>query len=157
MPRKMSPEREKEYADLASFVDFYATYVMRIDPSSAIHPTNVGLRIAAEHGRSKALEGLKMAVNDIVEELRTLPVDGVQLIDAAAQGKGLLTLSTIRRRYSASYARVLKRGIIRDDAEYYLIAGQLADQSAGCAEEEVAVLQRLVDEYEVRQVGDRAG
>ncbi len=98
-----------------------------------------------------------MAVNDIVEELRTLPVDGVQLIDAAAPGKGLLTLFTIRRRYSASYARVLKRGIIRDDVEYYLIAGQLADQSAGCAEEEVAFLQRLVDEYEVRQVGDRAG
>lgn len=150
MPRKMSPEREQEYAELTAFVDFYSTIVLRIDPSSAIHPTNVGLRIAAEHGRSRALAGVKMAVNDIVGALQSLSLEGVQLFDAAAQERNLLTLYEIRRRYGASYSRILKRGRIKNDVEYYLIAGLLADQTSGCTEEEFAVMQKLTDDYEER-------
>jgi len=54
MPRPMSPAREQEYADLNAFLDFYSTHVSGIDPANPIHPTNVGRRIVAEYGRSKA-------------------------------------------------------------------------------------------------------
>ena len=69
MPCQMSPEREREYAELHAFIDFIATDVSGIDPADPIDPTNVGKRIVTEYGKSKALEGLKQAVNDTVEDL----------------------------------------------------------------------------------------
>ena len=64
MPRTMSPEREREYAELHAYLDYFSTHISGIDPSDPIHPTNVGRGIVEKYGRSKALDGLKQAVND---------------------------------------------------------------------------------------------
>ncbi len=82
MPRPMSPERELEYAELHGFLDFISTYVSGIDPADPVHPTNVGKAILATFGKSKALQGLKQAVNDTVEMLRGQPLDYIQRLDA---------------------------------------------------------------------------
>jgi len=39
-----------------------STKVSGIDPADPIHPTNAEKRIVAEYGKSKALHGLKQAV-----------------------------------------------------------------------------------------------
>ena len=49
-----------------------------IDPADPIHPTNVGKRIVDEYGRSIALDGLKQAVNDIVEEMSDQPLEYIR-------------------------------------------------------------------------------
>lgn len=150
MPRHMSPEREQEYAELHAFLDFYSTHVSGIDPASLIHPTNVGRRIVTELGRSKALEGLKQAVNDTVEELSGQPIEYIQRLDAALREKGIITFSEILRRYASSYRRILKRGKIKNETEYYLIAGVLADLSSLATHEERVLLDNLVAQYEQR-------
>jgi hypothetical protein len=146
----MSPEREREYSELHAYLDFYSTHVSGIDPNDPIHPTNVGIRIVAEYGRSKALDGLKQAVNDTVEELSDQPPEYVQKLDAALREEGILTFSEIRRRYASSYKRIVKRGVIRTETEYYLIAGVLADYSSLVTYEERALLESLVAQYEQR-------
>ncbi len=78
MSRKMSPEREREYEELHAFLDFISTHVSGIDPADPIHPTNVSKRIVAEFGKSKALEGLKQAVNDTVEGLGDKPANFIR-------------------------------------------------------------------------------
>jgi hypothetical protein len=55
MARPMSPEREREYEELSSYLDFYSTHVSGIDPENPMHPTDVGKRHVSEFGRSKAL------------------------------------------------------------------------------------------------------
>ena len=148
MPRQMSAEREREYAELHAYLDFYSTHVSGIDPANPIHPTNVGKRIVEEYGRSKALDGLKQAVNDTVEDLSDHPFEYVQRLDAALREHGIITFSEVRRRYASSFKRILKRGKIKSETEYYIIAGVLADFSSIASEEERVVLGKLAAEYE---------
>lgn len=148
MPREMSPKRKQEYAELSAFLDFFSTNVLGVDPSSPSHSKNVGKRIVAEVGESKALDGLKQAVNDAVEALVDQPAEFVQRLDASLQEAGLLTFSEVRRRYASSYKRILKRGAIKSDTEYYLIAGVLADSATLADADERATLGRLVSDYE---------
>ncbi len=148
MPRPMSPEREREYMELHAYLDFYSTHVSGIDPASPIHPTSAGKRIVEAFGRSKALDGLKQAVNDTVEELGNQPFEYIQRLDAALRGQGIITHSEVRRRYASSYKRILKRGKIKTEAEYYVVVGVLADSSSIANDEERAVLGELVAQYE---------
>lgn len=148
MPRQMSKEREREYAELHAYLDFYSTHVSGIDPADPVHPTNTGKRIVKEYGRSRALDGLKQAINDTVEDLSEQPPEYIQRLDAALRERGLITFSEVRRRYASSYKRILKRGKIKTDTEYYIIAGVLADFSSFASEEERIVLEKLVEDYE---------
>jgi hypothetical protein len=143
----MSPEREREYSELNAYLDWYSTNVSGIDPADPIHPTNVAKRIVDEYGRSKALDGLKQAVNDTVEELVDQPPVYIEKLDRSLREAGLLTFSEVRRRYTSSYKRVLKRGSIKNDNEYYLIAGVFADFTTSADDDERATLGRLVSEY----------
>jgi len=155
MARSMSPEREREYSELHAYLDFYSTNVIGIDPADPIHPTNVGKRIVAEYGKSKALDGLKQAVNDTVEELSGKSPDYIQRLDAALRENGLLTFSEVRRRYASSYKRILKRGKIKTETEYYLVAGVLADFTSLASDEERATLEQLTSQYEQSAVNQK--
>jgi hypothetical protein len=148
MARQMSPEREREYVELFAYLDFFATNVRGIDPVNPIHPTNVGKRIVAKYGRSKALDGLKQAANDTVEYLRDEPHEYIQRLDATLRNSGIVTFSDIRRRYASSYKRILKRGKIREETEYYVIVGVLADSPSRADPQEQQHLSQLVADYE---------
>lgn len=145
MPRPMSPERE--YTELHGFLDFVSTHVLGIDPADPVHPTNVGKTVVAKFGKSRALEGLRQAVNDTIEMLRNQSLAYVQTLDAALRERQLITLSEVRRRYAALYKRVLKRGKIKTETEYYLIAGLLADGSSQLTEAERLQLESLATAY----------
>ena len=89
-----------------------------------------------------------MATNDILEELGRIPPAQVGCLDEAFRRAGLVSLSEIRRRYSSSFKRIVKRGFIQDDTEYYLLNGVVVDQSNDIDATEQALLQRLLDTYE---------
>ncbi len=146
MPRKMSPEREKEYAELNAFLNFYTTNVSGIDPADPIHSTNVGKHIVSQFGKSKALDGLKQAVNDTVEELIGQSPEYIQQLDSTLREAGLLTFSEVWRRYGSSYKRTLKRRKIKNETEFYLISGVLATSSV--SNEERELLGQLVSKFE---------
>ncbi len=148
MPRQMSPEREREYAELHAFLDFVSTHVSGIDPNDPIHPTNVGKRIVAEYGKSKALEGLKQAINDTVEDLGDKPVEFLSQMDAALRESQIITFSEVRRRYAASYRRIVKRGHIKTETEYYLVRGILSDFSGLASDSERTALEAMLASYE---------
>jgi hypothetical protein len=91
---------------------------------------------------------LRQAVNDTVEDLSGQPLEYVQRLDAALHTAGIVTFSEVRRRYASSYKRILKRSKIKNETEYYLIAGVLADSSALASDEERTLLSQLVAQYE---------
>ena len=148
MPRKMSPEREQEYAELHAFLDFVSTHVSQIDPSDPVHPTNVGRQIVAQYGKSQALEGLKQAINDTVEDLGDQPNEFISKLDSALRENGIITLSEVRRRYSAAYRRIMRRGHIRTETEYYLARGILSDVSGFASAPERSSLESMLTHYE---------
>ena len=148
MSRKMSPEREREYEELHAFLDFISTHVSGIDPADPIHPTNVGKRIVAEFGKSKALEGLKQAVNDTVEGLGDKPADFISRLDAALRESRIITFSEVRRRYGSAYRCIIKRGHIRTETEYYLVRGILSDFSDLAPQTARDTLEEMLVRYE---------
>lgn len=144
----MTPERESEYNELLGYVGLFATAVWQIDPASAIHPANVINGVVQQFGKSKALVGLRQAANDTVEETSHWNSEARAAVDEACRAAGVITLSEVTRRYSASYKRILKRGFIKNDTEYYVVNGILVDQGSAISDDERTCVQRLAEAFE---------
>lgn len=143
----MSPQRELEFSELLRFVDFVMTKLHK--PACLVNdPLSTEVeRIAKQYGRSKALEGLRQAANDTVEMLADRTDEQVHAIDRLLAENHILTLSEVRRRYSSTYRRIVKRGTIKTEAEYYLVAGLLADPAAQVSPAERAQLEGMASTY----------
>lgn len=146
----MTPERESEYNELLGYVELFATAVWQIDPASAIHPANVIKGIVQQLGKSKALVGLRQAANDTVEATSNWNSEARAVVDEAFKAAGVITLSEITRRYSASYKRILKRGFIEDETEYYVVNAILVDQGSAISDDERMYLQTLIEAFELK-------
>ena len=144
MPPSMSQEKEREFSDLLKYIDFVMTKVLEsATPLTGTLSSKVE-EIAIRFGRSKALDGLRQAANDTVEMLTDLTPEQIEAIDQALQENNILTLSEVRRRYSAAYRRIVKRGAIKTETEYHLVAGLLADLTAHVSPEERSQLEAMV-------------
>jgi hypothetical protein len=148
MKAAMRPERENEYNELLAYVGLFATVVWRIDPASEIHPANFIKGIVQQFGKSKALVGLRQAANDTIEETSNWNTEARAIADEGFRAAGVVTVSEIVRRYSASYKRIVKRGFIKSDTDYYVINAVLVDQGNLISDDERAYLQRLSGAYE---------
>jgi hypothetical protein len=114
---------DQEYASLKKFVGlFYDWYMAKPGYPKDIHPLRV-LERAAKQSIADAKRGLQMAIHDVAEDTADWLPEAVAAADARFAKSGALTLSEVRRRYQKSYAKVLKRGEIRSETEYYLIKG----------------------------------
>jgi hypothetical protein len=144
----MTPERESEYNELLGYVGLFATAVRQIDPASAIHPANVINGIVQQFGKSKALVGLRQAANDTVEETSNWNSEAKAVVDEAFRAAGVVTLSEITRRYSATYKRIMKRGFIKNETEYHVVNAILVDQGSAISDDERTCLQTLTEAFE---------
>jgi hypothetical protein len=144
----MSPERQEEFDQLERFMAYFAARVMGIDPSNPSHPSNTLRGIVAKFGKSKALEGLRQAVADSIEMTLDRPTEWIQQFDAECKASGIVTLSELRPRYWSKYKTILKRGRIKNETEYYLIAGIVKDSAIRIPEAERGVLDELVRRFE---------
>jgi hypothetical protein len=98
-------------------------------------------------GIKTAMRGLHMAINDCVEESFHLDHNEVERLDTELQARGIVTLSELRRRYSKGYARIKKRGQIKNENEYYLVRNVFGDPTEK-SPEECQLLEKMINEYE---------
>jgi hypothetical protein len=87
-----------------------------------IRPTTI-LTNMEKTSPAAARAGLQMAISDMVEMTTSWQPDRLFEVDKALSEKSLLTLSDLRARFSKKYAALLKRGVVRDIVEYYLLKG----------------------------------
>lgn len=95
-----------------------------------------------------AIKGWRMAVNDCIEMSNHWSAARVISMDTALRSAGIVTLSEVRRRYSTRLAAILKRGRIRGEGEYHLLAALVADTASSLSAEERENLQALVLAFE---------
>ncbi len=112
MPRKMSEKKELEFESLSEFIDYFSTNVLEIDQNAGEHPSNSLVGIVDEFGKSKALIGLKQAVNDAIEMTSHWDIEAVRKLDDALHANGIVTLSALRRKYWGRYKRILNTFIL---------------------------------------------
>ncbi len=178
MARKISPEREAAYqADrafvlfLASWWDALAKRERERDAGAGTQPADAssegrdgptpqlgmgphlvaGLENLERHYPAKARTGLKMALHDLLEMIRDFPQPVVDAVNAELRQRGLITLTDMRAREWRTIPKVLSRGRIKTDVEYYLLIERLNDVStSGLTGEQRASLNGMVAEYESR-------
>jgi hypothetical protein len=69
----------------------------------------------------KARNGLAMAIGDIIEMTEDWPLEKVAETDRLLASNGLPTLTEARVRFSKVIRRVLNRGNIKSEVEYYAV------------------------------------
>lgn len=114
-------KKDAEFENLMKFMDFYATTVNKIDPSADYHPSNVLKNLIYEKGEKIALKGLKMAVNDMVLDSFSLVREDVKKIDNLFIKNGVASLSSMRKKCSNKFKKIVDRKKINKIEEYYLI------------------------------------
>lgn len=143
-PRKApSPE----YLALKAFLSFYTERYVNLENLPPDKRPIACLEILEKTGMTMATRGLRQAINDCVEESLRFDHAQVERFDAELRARGIVTLSELRRRYSRAYARISKRGCIKNDTEYYLVRNVLDDPTEKSPAER-ALLEKMAFEYE---------
>jgi hypothetical protein len=148
---------EQEYQELRAFLKLYTEVLSPCDDrlSPEAMPLACLDRTAAV-SRAQAGRGLRMAINDLIEAHRHDPPDQIAAIDAACKSHAVITLSQLRRRYSASYSAILRAGKLRSDTDYYLVQGVLSDGASDTPIAERSKLEQMANDYEAAAVRSAA-
>ncbi|WP_420964391.1 hypothetical protein [Bradyrhizobium sp. B120] len=136
-----------EYAQLKNFLSFY---VQRYMPMAFLPPEKqplAALEAMEKTSPRMAFQGLRQAISDCVE--RSWPFDPAEVanLDAELTDRGIITLSELRRRYSRGYAKILKRGRIKNDTEFHLLRNIINDPTEKSPGER-ELLAKLISDYE---------
>jgi hypothetical protein len=144
---KLSPS---EYQELKSFLGFFSE---RFFNTAGLAPERRPLSLVESmesKAPARAAEGLRMAINDCLEMSSRWKPDRVRALDAELRQHKLVTLSELRRRYSRDYARVVKRGRINSEVEYYMAKGILDGGALDLKDNERHLLATMLQQYEQR-------
>ncbi|RYD47216.1 MAG: hypothetical protein EOP85_05900 [Verrucomicrobiaceae bacterium] len=142
---KISPD---EYGSLKEFCAAWTTrFPFPVDLAPEHDPIAI-LEQFEKKSMAMARTSLGMMVNDLVEFSVDLPAAEIRKTDADFTARGIMTLSEVRRRYSRQLKSIIKRGRIRNEEDYYLVTGILADMSNGASDTEREQLGMMVSEYE---------
>jgi hypothetical protein len=148
MPRKQPPTDDQvaEYLSLSNFsIAFMDLKVCGLEVEFFPLKTEldeIDLKRFATHMR-----GLRMAVNDCLEDSSDFPPDKVAAFDRRLREGGIITLSDVRLRHGGKIDKILERGRIRSEVEYYLVAGVLASCSDDLDQTQRARLDAMADDY----------
>lgn len=90
-----------------------------------------------------------MAVGDIIEMSEGFSAGRVATIDAALEAEGIITLSAVRARFWSRIRRVLERGAIRGERDYYAVRNVVE----ALPEEEQGRAWQMLATFEKRAAG----
>jgi hypothetical protein len=136
-----------EYDKVKAFYAFFVERRFKLEglPPEA-HPIAC-LEMLEKMSSTMARDGLRQAVNDCITMASGWHHTEVEKFDSELRSRGIVTLSEMRRRFSKSYAAILKRARIKNETEYHLIRNVLDDTAEKAAEERDA-LAKLISEFE---------
>jgi hypothetical protein len=134
-----------EYSELRAWLAHFIERAMPGVSSLGADVSPIALldRLAAT-SPAKARQGLAMAINDSVETSAEWPQSEVESFDRDMRDAGLFTLSEMRLRFSAQVKRVVRRGSIRTEVEFYAIRNAVDI----VPEQDKPGLWRLIDDYQ---------
>jgi hypothetical protein len=100
-----------------------------------------------EKERIRGAAGTKVAINDLLSQSRHFTDSERAAIDARLSARKLPSLRSLEVGFKRAHVRILKRGIIRNEEEYYLVQEILADQEFAVTEADRMALEAIVQKY----------
>ncbi|WP_363828005.1 hypothetical protein [Sphingobium sp. LMC3-1-1.1] len=113
-----------------------------------IHPIAV-LDLMAAKSPAKARSGLGMAIGDMVEYTDDWAAPDVAKCNSELSEKGLPTLTEVRARFSKVVQRVVRRGRIKTDDEFYALRNAVEQQGINAE-----ILWPLLEAYEIQSMSN---
>ena len=111
---------------------------------------------AESRGARSARTALRLGLQDLLEISRDLSPPRIAELDARLRDLGLPTLAAVQARVWQTIPKVLTRGRIRTEAEYYLLIERLNDVSDATMDDgDRDRLARIICEYEDRKAKRR--
>lgn len=151
MARSVSAEKQREYDELKRFFTHWQTHLASYQVFALDHPhnpINVLTSFERQLGISRALTGLKQAINDILESCEDFSAEQIAKADASLAASGAPTLTQLWQGRSRQYKAILRRGRLRNDTEFYLVSSILSDMASQLPTEERELLGNIVASYE---------
>ena len=139
---------EHEYSELKEFLSFYSAHYMPIDQLPPELRPVACLEMMEKRSPKMVLQGLRQAINDIIEMARRADHKEIEKIDSELKSQNVVTLSELRRRFSADYARIIKRAKINNEVEYYLVINIINDNPESLNKEERDIISKIILEFE---------
>jgi hypothetical protein len=136
-----------DYATMKAFLAFYTERYANLERLPPEAWPIACLERLEGMGKTMAVKGLRLAINDYLDQSLIFDHKEVERLDSELRARGIVTLSELRRHHSKAYARIMKRGRIKNDTEFYLVRNVLDDPAEKTAEER-ALLEKLVFGYE---------
>ena len=84
------------------------------------HP-RFGIEQIERHSMAQARKSVEMMIGDIIEETECLNGKQLAAYDQALRDRGLPTLSEVRGQFGRRIRAIMKRGLIRNDDDYYAL------------------------------------
>jgi len=136
-----------DYAPLEAFCGWALEHLMQQQPALPADANPMAV-LGAFEARSAAMarKSLAMAIGDILEMTGDLSMERLAVIDAALEAEGILTLTAVRARFGRVIRAVMKRGVVRNEREYYALRNVVESM----IEPEQGVAQALLAAFETR-------
>ena len=135
-----------EYVSLRAWLNHM---VPKLFPSDQLtpdtHPIAVLDRLAVK-SPTKVRNGLEMAIGDVVEFTSDWSDSDVTKCNLELLQSGLPTLSEVRARFSKLVQRVVRRGHIKSDNEFYALRNAVEQQGTNSEN-----LWQLLEAYEAKR------
>ncbi len=150
MARQPSKARVAEYDRLSHFCALFFEYLKTKNTEfSSFGPLSDFWR--AGHPFSESLSGVRQAVGDFLEMTRDFTPQELKEADAYLTERGAVTLTDMRRQIWQLIPKILKRGKIRNDEEYYLLKERaISLDDPEMSDETRKLADRLLYEYEFK-------
>ena len=141
---------DDHYETLKPFFVWASKHLLGVSASLAPdqHPAAV-LAHFETVSMAKARTGLAMAIGDIIEMSEGFSARQVAEIDSALDAQGIITLSAVRGRFWTRIRRVLERGSIRGEREYYAVRNVVE----ALPEEEQGSAWQMLATFEAKAAG----
>ena len=139
---KLTPEQ------LASW--FYTAFPAPFPPeaeSEWLHQ----LSNAKGRERSAMISGMKQGMNDALNMLKMMPEETRAEVNLALADKELPTIEKMEVILKKKHQRILKRGHIKNDEEFYIVAEILSDLEFDISPADRRRLGEIYGEYEERK------
>lgn len=122
--------------------------------SDEANPVNC-VEKAERKGKAYAFKGLKMAIQDCMEMTGDENIEELKRLDSVLKKQGAYSLSFVRSILFNEIFKILARGKIRSDIEYYLVKEKIENPTE-LSDKERESLMKMSDVYEFRKMGKRS-
>lgn len=108
-----------------------------------------------EKSLANAKKGVMMTINDSIEMSYDWDGEKIRAFDAELKANNTITLTELRQQYSTKLARILKRGKINAEGDYYHVKGMLDGNPDSLTPEEFKKISEMIEEYEQKEAKKR--